>query len=177
MSSVADQVGWLAAIEDAIDAVFEPVATWFAAIVFVPITIGEVSFPVVVAWLIAAAVIFTIYFGFIQFRGLKVSYEVIRGRYSSKDDPGEVPHFQALTSALSGTVGLGNIAGVGAAMALGGPGATFWMILAGLLGMCTKFAECTLGVKYREVHPDGTVSGGPFNYLPVAFKTLGKWPS
>ncbi|GAB3541847.1 alanine/glycine:cation symporter family protein [Arthrobacter tecti] len=177
MSTVADQVGWLAAIEDAIDAVFEPIAEGFAAVVFVPITIGEVSFPVVVAWLIAAAVIFTIYFGFIQFRGLKVSYEVIRGRYSSKDDPGEVPHFQALTSALSGTVGLGNIAGVGAAMALGGPGATFWMILAGLLGMCTKFAECTLGVKYREVHPDGTVSGGPFKYLPIAFAKFGKWPA
>ncbi|WP_035778193.1 alanine/glycine:cation symporter family protein [Arthrobacter sp. 35/47] len=177
MSSVADQVGWLAAIEDAIDAVFEPIATWFAAVVFFPITLGEVSFPAVVAWLIAAAVIFTFYFGFIQFRGLKVSYEVIRGRYSAKDDPGEVPHFQALTSALSGTVGLGNIAGVGAAMALGGPGATFWMILAGLLGMCTKFAECTLGVKYREVHEDGTVSGGPFRYLPVAFAKFGKWPA
>ncbi len=177
MSTVADQVGWLAAVEDTIDAIFKPIAEVFAAIVFVPITIGDVSFPVVVAWLIAAAVIFTIYFGFIQFRGLKVSYEVIRGRYSSKDDPGEVPHFQALTSALSGTVGLGNIAGVGAAMALGGPGATFWMILAGLLGMCTKFAECTLGVKYREVHPDGTVSGGPFKYLPVAFAKFGKWPA
>ncbi|SDI05204.1 alanine or glycine:cation symporter, AGCS family [Arthrobacter subterraneus] len=177
MSSVADQVGWLAAIEDAIDAVFEPIATWFAAVVFFPITLGEVSFPAVVAWLILAGIIFTVYFGFIQFRGLKVSYEVIRGRYSAKDDPGEVPHFQALTSALSGTVGLGNIAGVGAAMALGGPGATFWMILAGLLGMCTKFAECTLGVKYREVHEDGTVSGGPFKYLPVAFAKFGKWPA
>lgn len=177
MSTVADQVGWLAAIEDAIDAVFEPIATWFSAIVFFPITIGEVSFPAVVAWLIIAAVVFTIYFGFIQFRGLKVAYEVVRGRYSSKDDPGEVPHFQALTSALSGTVGLGNIAGVGAAMALGGPGATFWMILAGLLGMCTKFAECTLGVKYRQVHEDGTVSGGPFKYLPIAFEKFGKWPA
>ncbi len=177
MSTVADEVGWLAGLEDAIDAVFKPVAEVFAAIVFVPITIGDISFPVVVALLILTAVIFTFYFGFIQFRGLKVSYEVIRGRYSSKSDPGEVPHFQALTSALSGTVGLGNIAGVGAAMALGGPGATFWMILAGLLGMCTKFAECTLGVKYREVHADGTVSGGPFKYLPVAFKKFGKWPA
>ncbi len=177
MSSVADEVGWLAAVEDAIDSVFAPVTEVFSSIVFFPVTIGDVSFPVVVAWLIAAGIIFTIYFGFVQFRHIKVSYEVVRGRYSSKDDPGEVPHFQALTSALSGTVGLGNIAGVGAAMALGGPGATFWMILAGLLGMATKFAECTLGVKYREVHPDGTVSGGPFKYLPIAFEKFGRLPA
>ncbi|GAA1133836.1 alanine/glycine:cation symporter family protein [Arthrobacter flavus] len=177
MSSVADEIGWLAAVEDAIDSVFAPVTEVFSNIVFFPITIGEISFPVVVAWLIAAGIIFTIYFGFVQFRHIKVSYEVVRGRYSSKDDPGEVPHFQALTSALSGTVGLGNIAGVGAAMALGGPGATFWMILAGLLGMATKFAECTLGVKYREVHPDGTVSGGPFKYLPIAFEKFGRLPA
>ncbi|WP_243400510.1 alanine/glycine:cation symporter family protein [Arthrobacter sp. Bz4] len=177
MTSVADEIGWLAEVEDAIDSVFAPVTEVFSNIVFFPITIGEVSFPIVVAWLIAAGIIFTIYFGFVQFRHLKVSYEVVRGRYSSKDDPGEVPHFQALTSALSGTVGLGNIAGVGAAMALGGPGATFWMILAGLLGMATKFAECTLGVKYREVHPDGTVSGGPFKYLPIAFEKFGRLPA
>ncbi len=168
---------WLTSIEDSINTVFEPIAFWFGKVVFFPITIGPISFPFVVAWLIAAGVIFTIYFGFIQFRGLKVSSEVIRGKYSTPSDPGEVPHFQALTSALSGTVGLGNIAGVGAAMAIGGPGATFWMILAGLLGMCTKFAECTLGVKYREVHPDGTVSGGPFKYLMVAYGKIGKIPA
>ncbi len=177
LANPADQVGWLSALEDGIDAVFEPITAVFSAIVFFPITIGEISFPFVVAWLIAAAVIFTIYFGFIQFRGLGVAYDVIRGKFSKPSDPGEVPHFQALTSALSGTVGLGNIAGVGAAMALGGPGATFWMILAGLLGMCTKFAECTLGVKYREVHADGTVTGGPFKYLPIAFSKFGKWPA
>lgn len=168
---------WLTSIEDSINTVFEPIAFWFGKVVFFPITIGTISFPFVVAWLIAAGVIFTVYFGFIQFRGLKVSSEVIRGKYSTPSDPGEVPHFQALTSALSGTVGLGNIAGVGAAMAIGGPGATFWMILAGLLGMCTKFAECTLGVKYREVHPDGTVSGGPFKYLMVAYGKIGKIPA
>ena len=177
MESVADEIGWLSGVEDAIDAVFQPVTEVFSTIVFFPIVLGDLEFPAVVAWLIAAGVIFTFYFGFIQFRGLKTSYEVIRGRFSAKDDPGEVPHFQALTSALSGTVGLGNIAGVGAAMALGGPGATFWMILAGLLGMATKFAECTLGVKYREVHADGTVTGGPFKYLPVAFKKFGSVPA
>ncbi len=174
--TVHDEVGWLASVEQTIDDIFRPIAEVFSAIVFFPITIGDVSFPAVVAWLIAAGVIISIYLGLIQFRGLKVSYEVVRGRYSTKSDPGEVPHFQALTSALSGTVGLGNIAGVGAAMALGGPGATFWMILAGLLGMATKFAECTLGVKYRQVHEDGTVTGGPFKYLPIAFQKFGKVP-
>ena len=99
------------------------------------------------------------------------------GQVLHQTGPRRSPHFQALTSALSGTVGPGNIAGVGAAMALGGPGATFWMILAGLLGMATKFAECTLGVKYRQVHEDGTVSGGPFKYLPVAFKRFGSLPA
>ncbi|MEX5234616.1 alanine/glycine:cation symporter family protein [Kocuria arenosa] len=177
MTTVTDEVGWLAAIDNAINSAFAPITEVFSTIVFYPITIAGVSFPFVVAWLIAAGVIFTVYFGFIQFRGLKVSTDVVRGKFSSKDDPGEVPHFQALTSALSGTVGLGNIAGVGAAMALGGPGATFWMICAGLLGMATKFAECTLGVKYREVHEDGTVSGGPFRYLPIAFSKFGRIPA
>ncbi|MBG6225806.1 AGCS family alanine or glycine:cation symporter [Arthrobacter sp. CAN_A2] len=177
MTAASEDVGWLAAIDEAINNAFARPTEIFSSIVFFPITIGDLSFPFVVLWLIAAGVIFTIYFGVPQFRGLKVGYEVVRGRYSSKDDPGEVPHFQALTSALSGTVGLGNIAGVGAAMALGGPGATFWMVLAGLLGMATKFAECTLGVKYREVHADGSVSGGPFKYLPIAFSKFGAVPA
>ncbi|MDN6604680.1 sodium:alanine symporter family protein, partial [Brevibacterium sp.] len=159
---------------DAINSWFDPIATFFGGIIFFPITLGPISFPFVVLWLIAAALIFSIYFGFIQFRGFKVSLDVIRGKYSSKDDPGEITHFQALASALSGTVGLGNIAGVGVAIALGGPGATFWMIIAGLLGMCTKFVECTLGVKYREIDEDGVVYGGPFKYLPIAFRKFSK---
>ena len=174
---LASESGILGTIDGTVNELMEPVATAFNDIVFFPLTIGDFSFPIVVAWLIIAGIVITCYFGFIQFRGLKVSAEVVRGKFSTKQDPGEVPHFQALTSALSGTVGLGNIAGVGAAMALGGPGATFWMILAGLLGMATKFAECTLGVKYRQVHEDGTVSGGPFKYLPVAFKRFGSLPA
>ncbi len=106
-----------------------------------------------------------------------ISVDLIRGKYSRQSDPGEITHFQALSSAVSGTVGLGNIAGVGAAVVIGGPGATFWMILAGLLGMCTKFVECTLGVKYREIHEDGSVTGGPFRYLPVAFERFGAIPT
>jgi AGCS family alanine or glycine:cation symporter len=161
-------------VDGAINSWFDPIATWFGSIIFFPITIGEISFPFVVLWLIFAAAVFTVYFGFIQARGAKLSLEIIRGKFSSKSDPGEVSHFQALASALSGTVGLGNIAGVGVAIALGGPGATFWMIVAGLLGMCTKFVECTLGVKYREIDENGVVHGGPFKYLPVAFRRFSK---
>ncbi|WP_210605342.1 alanine/glycine:cation symporter family protein [Brevibacterium oceani] len=161
-------------VDDAINSWFDPIATWFGNIIFFPITLGSISFPFVVLWLIFAAAVFTVYFGFIQARGAKLSLEIIRGRFSSKSDPGEVTHFQALASALSGTVGLGNIAGVGVAIALGGPGATFWMIVAGLLGMCTKFVECTLGVKYREIDENGVVHGGPFKYLPVAFRRFSK---
>lgn len=161
-------------VDDAINSWFDPIATWFGSIIFFPLTFGDFSFPFVVLWLIFAAAVFTVYFGFIQARGAKLSLEIIRGKFSSKSDPGEVTHFQALASALSGTVGLGNIAGVGVAIALGGPGATFWMIVAGLLGMCTKFVECTLGVKYREIDENGVVHGGPFKYLPVAFRRFSK---
>jgi AGCS family alanine or glycine:cation symporter len=121
--------------------------------------------PLIVAWLVVAAAFFTIYFKFISLRAFKHAIELIRGDYSNPNDAGEVSHFQALATAVSGTVGLGNIAGVAVAISLGGPGATFWMILAGLMGMSSKFIECTLGVKYRNEYPDGTVSGGPMYYL------------
>ncbi|YAL84263.1 alanine/glycine:cation symporter family protein [Dermacoccaceae bacterium W4C1] len=168
----------LASLEDSINNAVEPLATWLNKVVFYAIDLpGGASLPIVVLWLVVAGIVVSIYTGFIQFRGFKVALEVVQGKFSKPDDPGEITHFQALSSALSGTVGLGNIAGVGAALALGGPGATFWMIICGLLGMATKFAECTLGVKYREVHDDGTVSGGPFKYMPVAFGRFGKGPA
>ncbi|MFR9803457.1 alanine/glycine:cation symporter family protein [Pseudonocardia sp. RS010] len=157
--------GAIESLENAINAVFDPVAAGLSSFVFAEVTIGDVSFPWIVAWLVVAAAIFTVYFGFVQFRSLRLSMKLLRGKYTRDDDPGEITHFQALSSAVSGTVGLGNIAGVGVAVTIGGAGATFWMIVAGLLGMCTKFVECTLGVKYRDVHPDGTVSGGPMHYL------------
>jgi alanine or glycine:cation symporter, AGCS family len=106
-----------------------------------------------------------LYLGFINVRGFKHGFHLIRGDYADKSGPGEVSHFQALTSAVSGTVGLGNIAGVAVAVSVGGPGATFWMIVAGLLGMSTKFTECSLGVMYRRENADGSVSGGPMYYL------------
>ncbi len=131
------------------------------------------TFPWIVMWLVVAASIFTIYFGFIQVRGFWHSIKLVRGDYSDPDDAGEVSHFQALATALSGTVGLGNIAGVAVAVGIGGPGATFWMILAGLLGMASKFTECTLGVKYRNEYPDGRVSGGPMYYMSKGFAERG----
>src|SRR5690625_4722094 len=113
MNSIQLHAEPVSPVDDAINSWFDPIATWFGNIIFFPITIGGASFPFVVVWLIFAALVFTIYFGFIQARAAKLSIEIIRGKFSTKDDPGEVTHFQALASALSGTVGLGNIAGVG----------------------------------------------------------------
>ncbi len=121
--------------------------------------------PIIVVWLVIGAIFFTLKMRFVNFRGLKHALELIRGKYNNPKDKGEVTHFQALTTALSATVGLGNIAGVAIAVSVGGAGATFWMIVAGLLGMSSKFVECTLGVKYREIDKDGEVSGGPMYYL------------
>lgn len=160
-------------LESAIDGFFAPVASFVSGIIFYELTIGGIAFPLIVFWLVAGALVFTIAFKAPQTWGFGHAIALVRGKYGSKDDPGEVSHFQALSSAVSGTVGLGNIAGVAVAVTLGGAGATFWMIVAGLLGMCTKFVECTLGVKYREEHEDGTVTGGPFRYLPIAFERFG----
>ncbi|MGC1630601.1 MAG: alanine/glycine:cation symporter family protein, partial [Gelidibacter sp.] len=121
--------------------------------------------PFIVIWLVLGAVFFTIRMGFVNFRGFRHALDLARGKYDDPDAPGQVTHFQALATAVSGTVGLGNIAGVAVAVSLGGAGATFWMIVCGLLGMSTKFVECTLGVKYRDILPDGRVFGGPMNYL------------
>ncbi|CAM5524995.1 alanine/glycine:cation symporter family protein [Streptomyces pilosus] len=153
-------------IDDAVSDFFDPVATTVGDIVFYTVPVGDADLPLIVAWLVIAGLVFTGWFGFVQARKLKLALDVVRGKYDEKDAPGEVNHFQALTAAVSGTVGLGNIAGVAVAVSIGGPGATFWMILCGLLGMATKFVEVTLGVKYREEHADGTVSGGPMHYLP-----------
>lgn len=126
--------------------------------------------PFIVVWLICGAIFFTIFMRFINIRGFKHAIGLIRGKYDNPDDPGEVSHFQALTTALSATVGLGNIAGVAIAITVGGPGATFWLIIAGFLGMSSKFVECTLGVKYRKIDKFGVVSGGPMYYLSEGLK-------
>ncbi len=152
-------------IDTAIADAFEPVANVITSIVFFAVPVGDSELPLIVVWLIVAACFFTLWLGFQNIRGFKHAIDLVRGKYSNPDDRGEVSHFQALATAVSGTVGLGNIAGVAVAISLGGPGATFWMILAGFLGMSTKMAECTLGVKFRHYHEDGSVSGGPMYYL------------
>ena len=171
--SFADEI---IGIDKQIDQFFTTYLGWFASTIFYGVKIEDgVTFPLIVGWLLVAAIIFTFYFGFIQFRKIGLAIDIVKGKFSNPNskEPGEVSHFQALTTALSGTVGLGNIAGVGVALAIGGPGATFWMIVCGLFGMASKFTETTLGVKYRNENADGTVSGGPMYYLSKAFKEKG----
>ena len=166
----------------AINEKFATGTQWFIDLMFyeIPIT-SEASVPWVVAFLLLGATLLTFYFRFLNVRGFAISLNILRGKYDRVEDKkgntGEISHFQALTTALSGTVGLGNIAGVAIAISIGGPGATFWMILAGILGMTSKFAECTLGVKYRDLGADGTVYGGPIYYLKKGFKNkmIGKF--
>ena len=168
-------------LDQKIDEAFQPVSDFFNNVIF--FSIGENPF--VIYLLVGSAIFFTLYFGFPNIKYFMTSIRVVSGKYdevekdesSSKD--GEVSHFQALTTAVSGTVGNGNIAGVALAIALGGPGATFWMIVCGLMGMSLKFVECTLGVHYRDVDENGVVYGGPMYYLTKGLKekgfaTLGK---
>jgi len=168
-------------IDARINEAVKPFADTVSAVVFASFPVAGIQIPFVLVWLIFAATLFTFYFRFINLRAFRHGFQLVRGDYSDPMSAGEVTHFQALATALSGTVGLGNIAGVAVAVSLGGPGATFWMILAGLLGMSSKFVECTLGVKYRNEYTDGTVSGGPMYYLSKGLaersqklKTLGK---
>lgn len=162
-------------LDKKIDEAFQPVSDFFNDVVFFPI--GDNPF--VIYLLVGSALFFTLYFGFPNIRYFLTSINVVRGKYDEiekgdkNSDEGEVSHFQALATAVSGTVGNGNIAGVALAIALGGPGATFWMIVCGLLGMSTKFVECTLGVYYRDVDKDGVVYGGPMYYLKKGLKERG----
>jgi len=188
-------------IDEAINTNFKKYTGWFVELIFYEIPFSEsINIPWVLIVLLIGAVYFTVFFKFINFTGFSKAINVVRGKYdhlesdhkaeASPDIPtndegdildtirvenaeGEVSHFQALTAALSATVGLGNIAGVAVALSIGGPGATFWMILAGLLGMSSKFVECTLGVKYREVDANGVVYGGPMYYLKKGLAEVG----
>jgi len=181
-----------------IDQTFKDYTGWFVEAIFYEIPFSDqYKIPWVLIVLVGGALFFTVYFKFINITGFKTALWVVKGKYEDiekhgvdklygddihdekadilqtlRDESadGEVSHFQALTAALSATVGLGNIAGVAVALSIGGPGATFWMIVAGVLGMASKFAECTLGVKYRDVGEDGTVYGGPMYYLSKGLK-------
>ncbi len=164
-----------------IDDAVKPISDAVSSVIFYSVDLFGASLPLVVVWLITAAIIFTVSLRFINLTGFGHALALVSGRvtHHQKTGEGEISHFQALSSALSGTVGLGNIASVPVAIALGGPGAVFWMILAGFLGMSSKFAECALAVKYRRIQPDGRTIGGPMYYIEDVFKrrgmkTLGK---
>ena len=169
-------------LDERINEAFTPVANWWEALILHNFPGTEI--PTIIFLLVGGALFFTIYFGFVNIRHFATAINTVRGKYDSlennkktdldkSNNEGEVSHFQALATAVSGTVGNGNIAGVALAIAVGGPGATFWMILCGLLGMSTKFVECTLGVKYRDVGSNGTVYGGPMYYLTKGLKERG----
>ncbi|MCZ6831730.1 MAG: alanine/glycine:cation symporter family protein [Gammaproteobacteria bacterium] len=160
-------------IDEFINNSVQPITTVFSSMVFFSVPLLGADVPLVVVWLICAAVYFTLYFKFVNIRGFTHALRLVRGDYANPSDPGEVTHFQALATAVSGTVGIGNIGGVAVAISVGGPGATLWMIIAGLLGMSTKFIECTLGTMYRRENEDGSVSGGPMYYLEHGFAARG----
>ena len=152
-------------LDQQIDQVISPITGVISDVIFFSLNIAGLDVPVIAFWLITAGFIFSLYFRFPNIRYFGLALRIVRGRYTRDDEPGDLTHFQALSAALSGTVGIGNIAGVAVAISIGGPGAMFWMILAGLLGMATKMVECTLGVAYRRINADGTVSGGPMYYI------------
>lgn len=197
LTQVCTFKGYALGLDEKINSWFQPIANWFESIVFFQVPVApDVSAPFVVVLLGLGAAFFTVYFSFVNIRHFGLSIKVVRGKYDHLDagakpvvapgltdttgdvpdtikdegHHGEVNHFQALSTAVSGTVGLGNIAGVAVAISLGGPGATFWMIVCGLLGMSTKFVECTLGVKYRDIDRNGVVFGGPMYYLKKGLK-------
>jgi AGCS family alanine or glycine:cation symporter len=160
-------------IDERINAFLAPIADWLGKVVFFSVPVGEAQLPLIVAWLIMGGVVCTLAFKFVNLRGFRHSARVIRGDYSNRSHAGEASPFQALSTAVSGTVGLGSIGGVAVAVTLGGPGATLWMMLAGFLGMSLKFAEVTLALKYRRVRADGTVTGGAMYYVPEALGRVG----
>jgi alanine or glycine:cation symporter, AGCS family len=161
-------------LDERINDAFTPIANWWESLILHNFPGTEI--PTIIFLLVGGALFFTIYFGFINIKRFPTAINTVRGKFDvveDSSDDGEVSHFQALATAVSGTVGNGNIAGVALAIAVGGPGATFWMVVCGLIGMSTKFVECTLGVKYRDVGEDGTVYGGPMYYLTRGLEEKG----
>ncbi len=158
-----------------IDAFMAPLASALSAFVFFSVPVFGQQVPLVVAWLAIGALFFTLYLRFINIRGFWLAFRHVRGDFKDPSADGEISHFRALATAISGTVGVGNIGGVAVAISVGGAGAAFWLFVAGFLSMSTKLIECTLGVKYRQVHEDGSVSGGPMYYLDAYFRER-DWP-
>ena len=148
----------------------QPITDAVSGFIFFEVSVFGNQLPLIVLWLVGASTFFTFYFKFLNLRGFKHAFELLRGDFSKFDHSGELSHFQALATAVAGTVGIGNISSVAIIISIAGPGATFWLMLAGFLGMSTKFAECVLGVKYRKINPDGSISGGPMYYLEEGLK-------
>ncbi len=163
-------------VDQKIDELFKSSTGWFVNGIFSSIPIAGYDVLWIVLWLAAAGLIFTLAFRFINLRAFPLALRTVRGKYSDDTDVGEITHFQALTTAVSGTVGLGNIAGVAIGISMAGPGVAFWLFLSGFLGMATKFAECTLGMKYREIDKEGKIHGGGMQYLRKGFAERGLKP-
>ena len=162
-------------IDMQIDAWIRPLAHEFSELVFYSVRLFDQDFPLIVVWLAIAALWFTFYLRMINLRGFSHAFKLLINPSPDEEAAGEISHFKALSTAISGTVGVGNIGGVAVAIAVGGPGAAFWLFMAGFLAMSTKFVECTLGVKYRRINADGSVSGGPMYYLEHFFYVR-NWP-
>ncbi|MEK9920865.1 MAG: alanine:cation symporter family protein, partial [Luminiphilus sp.] len=148
-----------------VEAHLGPIAEALSSVVFYAVSVADTEVPLIVVWTSVAALFFTVYLRFINVRALGLAIRHARGDFSDPNARGEISHFKAVSTAVSGTVGVGNIGGVAVAISLGGPGAAFWLFVAGLLSMSTKLVECTLGVKYRRHNTDGSVSGGPMFYM------------
>ena len=155
---------------------FGPIAEALSSVVFYAVPIGGTDVPLIVMWSAVAALFFTVYLRFINVRALGLAIRHAKGDFADPTARGEISHFKAVATAVSGTVGVGNIGGVAVAITVGGPGAAFWLFIAGLLSMSTKLVECTLGVKYRRYNADGSVSGGPMFYMEAYFRERG-WPT
>ena len=163
-------------VDERINEGFRKTTGWFVKAIFSSIRIADYEVLWVILWLAAAGIVFTAVFKAINLRAFPLALRTVRGKYSGPDDPGNISHFQALATAVSGTVGLGNIAGVAIGISIAGPGVAFWLFLSGFLGMATKFAECTLGVKYRSIDGAGQVQGGPMYYLKRGMAERGLGP-
>lgn len=175
-AAAAESAAQAMSLDQRIDELFGWATGWFVKGIFTDIPINDYPVKAVVLWLALAGVLLTLFFKFINLRAFGLALRTVRGHYSHTGDPGEISHFQALSAAVSGTVGLGNIAGVAIGIMIGGPGVAFWLFLSGFLGMATKFAECTLGVKYREFDADGRIHGGAMYYLKKGFAERGLAP-
>jgi len=162
--------GWIGQQVDALGEHMGAAANFLFTIFFYDFGLG---IPLIIIVLVGGGVYYSFFFGWLTIKGFKHSIDIIRGRYDDPDDPGEISHFKALTSALSATIGLGNIGGVAVAVGTGGPGAIFWMIITAFFGMASKLASCTLAVIYRQIHPNGQVSGGPMYYMEKGLEEKG----